>query len=239
MIRRQKSKKKEFLSDKISSLFTVAPSADVEDDQVFGTKPKTVTRDELDSDSDYEETALSDFKKRNVALLSELSDKYAGEVASRNDLEESDEPEPTDDESDANESDKVESDANESNKVESDADGSMEYQYEESDGDEEGSSDAVESEEGFDLSQLNESEQDTFTHMKETNVSEENSKGNCVKNQLSIWENALEMRISMQKCIVAANKMPLSDTFKELKKDDKFNAGVSRVKGNLTELLSK
>lgn len=244
MIKRGKSKKKELLSDKISSLFTVAPSADIEDDQVFGTKPKTVSRNDLDSDDDVNESSLSVFKKRNVALLSELSDKYAGEVTSRKELKQSES-----DSSDLSEEvvDEEESDDEDlsGNDQEVDHDDSMEIQSdqsgEERDSSGEGSSDEEGSEDGFDISQIEDGENGKFTHFKETDKNEEVNKGNCVKNQLSIWENLLEMRISLQKCLITANKMPLPDTFQELKKSegDKFINNVGQTKGNVAGLLTK
>lgn len=88
---KQKKTSQKLLSDKIAEALTVKPRADIEDDQVFGTKPKTVTRDDLGSSDSEVEAAISDFRKRNVGLLSEVSKKYEGQVVSRKDFEESDE----------------------------------------------------------------------------------------------------------------------------------------------------
>ncbi|KAJ8717713.1 hypothetical protein PYW07_005643 [Mythimna separata] len=88
---KQKKTPQKLLSDKIADALTVKPRADIEDDQVFGTKPKTVTRDDLGSSDSEVEAAISDFRKRNVGLLSEFSKKYEGQVVSRKDLEDSDE----------------------------------------------------------------------------------------------------------------------------------------------------
>lgn len=86
---RQKKTPQKLLSDKIADALTVKPRADIEDDQVFGTKPETVTRDDLGSSDSDVEAAISDFRKRNVGLLSEFSKKYEGEVASRKNIEDS------------------------------------------------------------------------------------------------------------------------------------------------------
>ncbi|KAJ8717099.1 hypothetical protein PYW08_005498 [Mythimna loreyi] len=88
---KQKKTPQKLLSDKIADALTVKPRADIEDDQVFGTKPKTVTREDLGSSDTEVEAAISDFRKRNVGLLSEVSKKYEGQVVSRKDLEDSDE----------------------------------------------------------------------------------------------------------------------------------------------------
>ncbi|KAH9633203.1 hypothetical protein HF086_017758 [Spodoptera exigua] len=86
---KQKKTPQKLLSDKIADALTVKPRADIEDDQVFGTKPKTVTRGDFGSSDSEVEAAISDFRKRNVGLLSEFSKKYEGQVVSRKDLEES------------------------------------------------------------------------------------------------------------------------------------------------------
>lgn len=88
---KQKKTPQKLLSDKIADALTVKPRADIEDDQVFGTKPKTVTRDDLGSSDSEVEAAISDFRKRNMGLLSEVSKKYEGQVVSRKDVEDNDE----------------------------------------------------------------------------------------------------------------------------------------------------
>ncbi|KAJ2948587.1 hypothetical protein O0L34_g7841 [Tuta absoluta] len=84
-----KSKKspKTNLSDRIADALTVKPKADIEDDQVFGTKPQTLTKADLSSSDSEDEAAISDFRKRNVNLLSEISKKYEGQVVSRKNTE--------------------------------------------------------------------------------------------------------------------------------------------------------
>ncbi|KAI5633215.1 apoptosis antagonizing transcription factor domain-containing protein [Phthorimaea operculella] len=85
-----KSKKttKPNLSDRIADALTVKPKADIEDDQVFGTKPQTLTKADLSSSGSEDEASISDFRKRNVNLLSEISKKYEGQVVSRKNAEE-------------------------------------------------------------------------------------------------------------------------------------------------------
>lgn len=80
---------KSTLSDKISDALTLKPRADIEDDHVFGTKPKIISRADLGSSDSEDEAAISDFRKRNVNLLSDVNKKYEGQVASRKDFEES------------------------------------------------------------------------------------------------------------------------------------------------------
>lgn len=84
---KQKKSNKLVLSDKIADALTVKPRADIEDDQVFGTKPITVSRADLDTSGSEDEAAISDFRKRNVNLLSDISKKYEGQVVTRKVLE--------------------------------------------------------------------------------------------------------------------------------------------------------
>ncbi|XP_063830341.1 protein AATF-like [Ostrinia nubilalis] len=88
---KQKKTSKTTLSEKIANALTLKPRADIEDDQVFGTKPHTVSRADFSSSDSKDETAISDFRKRNVNLLSDISKKYEGQVISRKELENSDE----------------------------------------------------------------------------------------------------------------------------------------------------
>ncbi|XP_059059058.1 protein AATF [Achroia grisella] len=90
------------LSEKIADALTVKPIADIEDDQVFGTKPRTVTRADFSSDSE-DEAAISDFRKRNVNLLSDISKKYEGKIVSRKEHEQATESSGSEDSGDFNE----------------------------------------------------------------------------------------------------------------------------------------
>ncbi|KAI8420325.1 hypothetical protein MSG28_008852 [Choristoneura fumiferana] len=83
---KQKKKAKPLLSDKIADALTVKGRADIEDDQVFGTKPLTVSRADLSSSDSENDAVISDFRKRNVNLLSEISKKYEGQVITRKEL---------------------------------------------------------------------------------------------------------------------------------------------------------
>lgn len=83
---KQKKEVKPLLSDKIADALTVKGRADIEDDQVFGTKPITVSRAEFSSSDSENDAIISDFRKRNVNLLSEISKKYEGQVITRKEL---------------------------------------------------------------------------------------------------------------------------------------------------------
>lgn len=68
-----------------------------------------------------------------------------------------------------------------------------------------------------------------------------NRKGVCVRNQLRIWENLLEIRIQLQKCLLTGNKMPQSENFNEIKtaSGEEFMNNVSKTRNNLSNLLDK
>lgn len=240
MIRRAKPKQKATLSEKISKLLTVAPSADIEDDLVFHSKPTTVTKDDFELDDDEEEAVISSFRKQNVKLLSDIDNKYAGEVSKR---KSSESDESIDDKSDQNESE-IQQDSEDLSFHSEDDDNDDKESQSDDEEDESGDYDESETEgsqEGFDLSELDTSENAGFKHLTETNKSEEIGKGNCVRNQLKLWENLLETRINMQKCLIAANKMPMPDTFKDLKKenDTKLNSTINKTKNTVTNLLNR
>ncbi|KYM98587.1 Protein AATF [Cyphomyrmex costatus] len=77
----------------------------------------------------------------------------------------------------------------------------------------------------------------TIKTMSETNVDTEIEKGNCVRNQLKLWENFLEMRIKLQKCVVISNQMPQYDVHKELGSDTNFVKKVSETKMKLALIM--
>lgn len=80
-------------------------------------------------------------------------------------------------------------------------------------------------------------ENSTIKTMSETNVRTEIERGNCVKNQLKLWENFLEMRIKLQKCVVTSNQMPQHDIHKELRLNVDFAKKVNETKTKLTLIM--
>lgn len=77
--------------------------------------------------------------------------------------------------------------------------------------------------------------------MTSTDLQSEKKKGLCVKNQISIWESILEMRIQIQKCLLAANKMPQGEYYKQIEDEcgSEFTDKTKEVKGTVTDLLEK
>ncbi|XP_053614864.1 protein AATF [Plodia interpunctella] len=278
---KQKKSIKTTLSEKIADALTVKPRADIEDDQVFGTKPQTLSRADFSSSESEDEATISDFKKRNVNLLSEVSKKYEGTVVSHKHLESQSDESSIEDIDYTNKKKLVTSDSEESeifqpnNKVQSDSEdlgsedekdsskklGKLKTQSESDEGsdsgdesddygitqfqqsqantsdNEEGSD--VDDEEGYDISQLEEPIKEEFEHVKKKNISEEAKKGNCVRNELLIWESLLEMRIHLQRCVNTANQLPMPDTFSEMKKNTEFLEETNVTKANVANMLDK
>lgn len=247
---------KSTLSEKIADALTVKPRPDIEDDHVFNSKPKTLSRAELSSSDSEDDAIISDFRKRSVNLLSEVSKKYEGQVVSRKDLEDDSESEDTNDEHLSGDSDGgVDSNGTESDDYSitkhqkqsvseqeegldgTDSDdldeGSHDEEDEDHDEDEDGGN------EGYDISQMEEPITDNFEHMRKQNISEEAKKGTCVRNQLLIWEVLLEMRIHLQRCMSTANKMPMSETYTELKQNMEFNKESNETINNVATVLDK
>lgn len=73
--------------------------------------------------------------------------------------------------------------------------------------------------------------------MVDTDTLNELTKGNCVRQQLHIWENLLEMRIQLQKCLITANKLPQASTFAPLK--DTHKNEIDATKQSVRNLLDK
>lgn len=116
----------------------------------------------------------------------------------------------------------------------------------EADSEFEGSDPEESDEENDDYDDDNEShdfgvENDSFKHINTANISIEKKKGLCVKNQINLWENLLEMRIQLQKCLLVSNKMPQHDTYKELTSagDEAFTSKLNETQKTVRDLLEK
>ncbi|XP_023023786.2 protein AATF [Leptinotarsa decemlineata] len=227
-----KTNKKESLADRIAKVLNTAPATlDPEDELADETRAKLNT--DTTEDDDFDDELLSKFRKQNVDLLADIDEKYAGKKASRKNLVSSDESDDDQEESESGDnSDDENMQSPEENEDESDQKNS------ESDTDEgsEGSGS------DFENSTLDETEHNSnFEHIKSEDVPLQLKKGMCVRNQLSIWESLLEMRIQIQKCLAAANRMPRKEKFKEIKAESgqEFSNRVSETAGSVSMLLGK
>lgn len=74
--------------------------------------------------------------------------------------------------------------------------------------------------------------------MKNLVEPKKSEKGQHVRNQMALWENLLEMRIHLQKCLIATNKMP---SIKEARQDygAEFSKKILLTKNNTSDVLDK
>ncbi|EZA50673.1 hypothetical protein DMN91_004491 [Ooceraea biroi] len=235
------------LADKINSLITARPDFG-SDEEPEETKAKVVERHD-ESDTSDDEFRQSKIRKQNIDTLDQLDNRYAGKKVSRKDVYSEDDASETM-ESEGSEEDEedeeVESALEQSDDELDDMDGSEEadsQQSERSDGfeddeDAENASDMQDQDDNNMNDSLHKRERFTIKTMSETNAKAEVEKGVCVRNQLKLWENLLEMRIKLQKCIITSNGMPQCDTHKKLRSDTNFVKKVDETKGKLAQVLN-
>nr|CAH7738364.1 unnamed protein product [Callosobruchus chinensis] len=221
MIRNSKSK--DTLADRIANILVAAPLNEDPEDETDGTKAQLEEHcEETNSD---EEALLNTFRKQNIELLADVDERYAGKKGSRKDLAGSDED--SDDELE-------EADAQSETSEPQDEEDVSDHQHSGE------SNKSSQSEDEDHMSGESDAAEDNFTPMKETDVSAQVTKGLSVRNQLSIWENLLEMRIQLQKCLISANKMPQFQSYEQMKKEsDIFNNKVGETKNSLSNVLDK
>ncbi|KYN40924.1 Protein AATF [Trachymyrmex septentrionalis] len=225
------------LVDELNVLIMSKP--DFGSDEEEDTKAKIVEPYNENDDSD-DKLQISKIRKQNVDTLDKVNKRYIGKKISRKDIY-------------SDEGDSTNEDAKSKRSEEEEINDIMEQNEDEFDSDRE-----INSKEGSinasvnmsDLEDQNYYDMDIDTHdpfykevnstiktMFETNVDTEIEKGNCVRNQLKLWENFLEIRIKLQKCVVISNQMPQHDVHKELGSDINFVKKVSETKMKLALIM--
>lgn len=234
-----KKPQKASLADKIAGVLNAAPAEfDPEDENIDDTTAKLTSFEDVNEENDVDEVLpvlLSKFRKGND-LLADVDAKYVGKKGSRKNLKDESSDEYTEEEDEAATSD----DLNDSDERDEHSD-NIEKDISEAEESGSDNEDASEDSDNGSIA-LSEENDSNFKHMTETNVSEQVKKGLCVRNQLNIWENLLEMRIQMQKCLVAANKMPQKSYYKEIEKDSEcmdFRKKIKETKDSLGNVLEK
>ncbi|XP_014228857.1 protein AATF-like [Trichogramma pretiosum] len=74
--------------------------------------------------------------------------------------------------------------------------------------------------------------------VKPSDLREEIYKGNCIKEQLNIWENILQMRILAQKVLNTSNKMPQHDVYPTFASNEEFKKKSEETKSKLRAVLN-
>uniref|UniRef100_D3TPU9 Apoptosis antagonizing transcription factor protein n=1 Tax=Glossina morsitans morsitans TaxID=37546 RepID=D3TPU9_GLOMM len=169
-----------------------------------------------------EDARATEFKKKNMILLSEQSVRYKGKITSRKELEADDSGDDSDEGSEQNVP--ASSDSNE----ESMSANQSKIEYENSsseDVDDETEMGGFTEESGDDI----EEETNDDSHLlNKANYETEIQKGVCVQNQLRIWERLLELRIHSQKILTKANELPKPEEMQDCLKNQQ----------NITDILS-
>ncbi|OXU26311.1 hypothetical protein TSAR_011625 [Trichomalopsis sarcophagae] len=253
------SKKKPVsLAEKICNLVTAAPTTFGSDDEAEETKAKVVDYDdEIDENDDFEnDFGSSNIRRRNVGLLEDTDKRYKAKKISKKDIFNQDDSSEAEGSMEEDDEDGTEDSADEGSDGASDVDGEQESEEEnesdddeksdeneehDDDDDEEEEDEELDFDDSIDLSnplRRNRADDKGIKTMTTTNVRAEIEKGNCVREQLKLWENLLEMRIKLQKCLVSSNKMPQHDIYKDYASNDDFKKNCNDAKQKISGLLN-
>ena len=234
---KMESKQKKSLSETFIELINPAPlSIDPEFDD-SETVAKVVENE--DSDVDVTERSVSNsLRKRKFDFLEDGDERYDGTKVSRKSVEmdESD-IEGTDSEIGQAEETHVESlGETDEESSENNEDGENYPGSEDSDGSGTDNSSAEEDKNEFSVDN-----DDGFKHISSRNTDLEVEKGIAVRNQLNLWDSLLECRITSQKTLIAANKLPQCKIFEKFisQGDSKFKSKIRQTKRNIAILLEK
>nr|XP_033325602.1 protein AATF [Megalopta genalis] len=241
--------KKTSLADKINSLVSTAPTNFDSDDDAEDTRAKVVDRDD-ESDDSVSNFQVSEIRKQNVDLLDQLDERYKGKKISRKDVYSDDNNSINTTDYDEEESKEEEIEEDETNSLEDDEEKS--YNDESSDDenyDSNENNDSTEDEinddesaesnmEEKDDENVNVKKKTNFQTISHTNLRADIEKGNCVRNQLKLWESLLEVRIKLQKCLVTSNQMPQHDIYTNFKENIEYMKKVNESRDGLKILLN-
>ncbi|KAL0117530.1 hypothetical protein PUN28_010386 [Cardiocondyla obscurior] len=226
------------LADKINALITTTPNF-CSDDESDDTKAKVVEsyNENVVSDDEFQTSTI---RKQNVDTLDKIDKRYAGKKIARKDVYTNDDDIINKDvDSESSEGNVEDEELEDSFEGDSELDSTSDNAKEESIHTSE--SDDFEEEDDYNVNV--DSDPDlkqkgsTVKTIPETNFKTEIEKGNCIRNQLNLWESFLEMRIKLQKCVVIGNQMPQYNTHKEFRSHTDFVNKVNETKTKLTLIM--
>ncbi|KAM7354247.1 apoptosis antagonizing transcription factor [Cochliomyia hominivorax] len=238
MLKKPKNKQKTVAEKVAETLMHPNQSGSDSDSADEATAPRVI---EYDVD-EYElpQDGTTEFRKRNVKLLSEQSAKYKGKIASRKDFlsEEEEDDEDGEEEQDYEKSDSSEDEEalkafskalkkkqtmeykdseEEEDDNEEEDDHLQDSEDEDDQGEEEEEEDDDEDDDDDDDELDSEDEVDEDTEViSKVNHEAEIQKGLSVQNQLRIWERLLELRINLQKLLNKTNQLPPPQELQDL-----------------------
>ena len=241
--------KKKSLADKINTLITTTPINFGSDDEAEDTKAKVVERYDESDDSEGN-FQVSEIRKRNVDPLDQIDERYKGKKVSRKDVYDNEDDsmeEESKNEISDNEDEDEDGDGNDDDDDDDDNIGVDDSEYEDKeDSNESNNSNDMSYDSEIDLKQNSEDEHKSisskeekdFKTMSHTNMREDIDKGNCVRSQLKLWENMLEIRIKLQRCLNTSNQMPQHDVYTNFKSDTEYTKKADEAKSQLKALLN-
>ncbi|XP_068141020.1 protein Aatf [Drosophila tropicalis] len=250
MLRKNK-KQPQTVAEKVSRLLAHPNDSDSEEESDVDTSARLA--DFEPEEYDLPDARSTEFRKRNVKLLSEQSDKYKGKISSRKEMEDDElsyEQSDSDEEALAAFNKEIKSARKDVDSEDGDEDEEIEDKNEEEESDEdneeevdsEGDDDADSGDEDEDDSEEDEDQTDSINPsdiMSKTNHQAEMQKGLCVQNQLRIWERLLELRINTQKFTTKANQLPSPSTLKAIYSSPDHQEELQAVLSEAQERSSK
>lgn len=246
---RKTQKQPQTVAEKVSKLLA-HPNDSESDDNSDGDVDTAARVVDFEDEYDLPDARSTDFRKRNVKLLSEQSERYKGKITSRKEFEQ-DEDDEENEEDDEEELAYEESDTDEEEQVESktkkatqqngfedseEEDSDAEEEEDDDEGDEEESGD--EEDDSEDAESDDDDAMDTSEIMKKQNQQAEIQKGLCVQNQLKIWERLLEMRINTQKLTSKVNLLPPPATLQSAENEE-LQAVMKEAQERSSKLLQQ
>ncbi|ORX55087.1 hypothetical protein DM01DRAFT_1335384 [Hesseltinella vesiculosa] len=222
--------KKKSLADQLADLDNTAPRDYDPEDLVEPMNDANLSEEdgsdmeEHDGRSHYVKMGKSSLRNNQPLLMDDP--RYSGERTSRKELY-----------SDESDSDTEGYDQDETvpfGAVDDDSEGS------DDDDDEQFSSDAEEDDPQEDQALTEElqkiqEEEKTMLQQLTKSASDDVEKGQHVRQQLTLWDNVLEVRIRMQKVVENANRLPQHDRWDEIK--DEMSDDINETKAELRQVL--
>lgn len=255
---RKTQKQPQTVAEKVSKL--LAHPNDSESDDNSDVDVNTAARVvDFEDEYDLPDSRSTDFRKRNVKLLSEQSERYKGKITSRKEFEQDEDDAEDDEEADEDAEEELpyeESDSDEEEQLESikkesktkkatQKNGFEDSEEEDSDVEEEEEDDEENEEESDDEEDDSEDAEsddddamDTSQIMKKQNQQAEIQKGLCVQNQLKVWERLLEMRINTQKLTSKVNLLPPPATL-QTTENEELQAVMKEAQERSSRLLQQ
>ncbi|XP_073229798.1 protein AATF-like [Porites lutea] len=243
-------------AEQLRALANPEPSRfDLDDDEFDLTRAQITNRDtDVGNLEEQKFSRGNNLRKKAVTLLQDEDKKYAGRKITRAQLEVSrDQADRSDTEEESageNEFQGTEYEGDFPNGMGESEDDDDDDDAVENEGSEDDSDDIQAEEEGEEGEEELEDDEgsDAIQKFSATSLSEDIEKGKAARNQLSLWDSFLELRIRLQKALLVANKLPQQKQIEEFKSSgdknlkDEYKHGkraLAKLLGNLLLVQEK